>query len=449
MVACACLVGFAVEVTHGVYDPTALSLLTAAIAVSVAGIVIPPMGVVSRLPSRAAPALVGVLIAAQVITIATNNWVYHEVTGGAALVGALALAQGFDLKRWRLPVFALTALAFVVVASRAFWLNWRAPNVDVFIFQQMGAKALLDGQNPYGLRFPSLYPYGTPYYGREVIDRSNHLLFGFPYPPLSLILALPGYLVGGDVRFVDAVAVAGSAVLMVAARPGRWSGLVASLFLLTPRVFFVIERSWTESLMVLLFSLVMFCALRFRRGLPYALGLFFAAKQYTIFVVPLVWLLTSAPDSWRQLRTILTKAVLVVLAINVPFVLWDPVEYFRSVVQFQFMQPFRNDALSYLVWIRNQAPRFRVRVWTPLVGVLPAIPLTLWRCPRSPAGFAAATTVVYLLFFAFNKQAFCNYYFFEIGTACWAAIAAVRTISADGTSQEGGSEPAYAASLTS
>jgi hypothetical protein len=32
--------------------------------------------------------------------------------------------------------------------------------------------------------------------------------------------------------------------------------------------------------------------------------------------------------------------------------------------------------------------------------------------------------VVFLLFFAFNKQAFCNYYYFEIATACWAAVAA-------------------------
>jgi hypothetical protein len=449
MVVCSCLVGFAVEVTHGIYDPAALSLLTAAIAVSVGGILIPPMGIVSRLPTRAVPVLVGALIAAQVITIAMNNSIYHEVSSGASLAGALALAQGLDLKRWRLPVFALTALAFVVVASRAFWLNWRDPNVDVFFFQQTGAGALLDGQNPYRLRYPNVYPYGTPFYGREVVDRNNHLLFGFPYPPLSLVLVLPGYLIGGDVRFVDAVAVAGSALLMVAARPGRWSGLVASLFLLTPRVFFVIERSWTESLVALMFSLVMFCALRFPRALPYALGLFFAAKQYTILVVPLVWLLTSGPDPWRQLRTMVTKAVLVALAINLPFVLWDPVEYFRSVVQFQFMQPFRNDALSYLVWIRHQFPRFRVRVWTPLVGVLPAIPLTLWRCPRSPAGFAAATTIVYLLFFAFNKQAFSNYYFFEIGTACWAAVAAARTISVESVPQGRGAEPVYAVSMTS
>ena len=55
--------------------------------------------------------------------------------------------------------------------------------------------------------------------------------------------------------------------------------------------------------------------------------------------------------------------------------------------------------------------------------MVPAIALALWRCPRTPAGFAAAVTVVYLTFFAFNKQAFANYYYFVVVTACWATAA--------------------------
>jgi hypothetical protein len=310
------------------------------------------------------------------------------------------------------------------VVSRAFQANWKKPDIDVFMFQQAGSEALVQGRNPYEVRFPSVYPYGTPFYGRQVVDRNNQLLYGFPYPPLSLLLVVPGFFFGGDIRFAHVVAVALTAVLMVAACPGRWAALVASLFLLTPRVFFVIEQSWTEPLLAFMFSLVMFCALRWRRGLPYALGLFFATKQYTVIAVPLVWLLTTGPNGWRQFRIILTKAAAVVVAVCLPFVVWNPVAFVRDVVVFQFLQPFRGDALSYLAWIKNQYPGFRVRAWTPFVGVIPAIPFSIWRCGRTPAGFAAATTVVFLLFFAFNKQAFCNYYYFEIATACWAAVAA-------------------------
>jgi hypothetical protein len=54
-----------------------------------------------------------------------------------------------------------------------------------------------------------------------------------------------------------------------------------------------------------------------------------------------------------------------------------------------------------------------------------AIALVLWKAPHTPAGFAAGVTLVTTLFFAFSQQAFCNYYYFTIATACW-AIAAAR-----------------------
>jgi hypothetical protein len=47
--------------------------------------------------------------------------------------------------------------------------------------------------------------------------------------------------------------------------------------------------------------------------------------------------------------------------------------------------------------------------------------LALRRAPRSPAGFATAAAVTYLAFFAFNKQAFCNYYSFVVAALCCAA----------------------------
>jgi len=41
------------------------------------------------------------------------------------------------------------------------------------------------------------------------------------------------------------------------------------------------------------------------------------------------------------------------------------------------------------------------------------------------AALAGVLTLVNLTVVAFNKQAFSNYYYFVIATACWAAAAAV------------------------
>jgi hypothetical protein len=40
-----------------------------------------------------------------------------------------------------------------------------------------------------------------------------------------------------------------------------------------------------------------------------------------------------------------------------------------------------------------------------------------------PAGFAIATALCLGLFFAFSKQAFCNYYFLVVGIICCALAA--------------------------
>jgi hypothetical protein len=45
--------------------------------------------------------------------------------------------------------------------------------------------------------------------------------------------------------------------------------------------------------------------------------------------------------------------LLVAAVITLPFFLWNPRAFWRSVVVFQFLQPLREDSLSHLVWIHN------------------------------------------------------------------------------------------------
>jgi hypothetical protein len=52
------------------------------------------------------------------------------------------------------------------------------------------------------------------------------------------------------------------------------------------------------------------------------------------------------------------------------------------------------------------------------------------KAPRTAAGFAAGGALILLAFFAFNKQAFCNYYFVVVG-ALWCAVGAARSTIAE------------------
>jgi len=336
-----------------------------------------------------------------------------------ALVTVVGMGRATRLRFVAMPVLLLTH--FLLGA----WLIGHAVQRqnDVFIFQQDGVAALLRGENPYALTFPDLYT-GTdlPFYGPG-LSTNGRTTFGFPYPPLSLFLALPGQMFGGDFRYGQLIATTLAGAFLTYARPGRLGFGAAALLLFTPRVFHILDQGWTEPYVVLLLATTIFCARRAPRAIPFALGLFLSSKQYLLFALPLTPLLLPAPLRWRELWSLWWRAGLTALAVSLPLILWNPAAFVTSVVVLQFLQPLRLDALSYPAMIaRNNGPR--LPTWIAFAALLPALGLTLRRRAGSPTDFAAAVALVALVFFAFNKQAFNNYYFFVLGALSCAIAAA-------------------------
>lgn len=416
--------GYAVDVKDGNYCTEAIVWMTASVALCLAAVVGPRWARAEALCRRLLPAVLAVCVAVETYFLLRRVSSDGQIALAFATVGLLGVLQFFNLGGLRLPLMVVMVLAFCVAGEIAFNYHAKDPGIDVFIFQMHGCEALAHGLNPYTLRYPSVYPPGTPFYGPGVVDSHGMLTVGFPYPPLSLLLAMPGYLLGGEVRYSHLAAMGLSAGLIAAARPGRVAALAATLLLLMPRSIYVLDLAWTEPLLVLTFSFFLFCLCRWPRAMPYALGLYFSTKQYTILTLPLLPLIVEGPNHWKRVGKVLLKAALVVAAIDLPFLLWNAREFIRAVFVFQFLQPFRSDALSYLVLIRQHLPGLPLPIWISLLPLAVVIPICLRRVTSSPAGFAAAVTLVHLLFFAFNKQAFANYYYFVIATACWSIAAA-------------------------
>jgi hypothetical protein len=160
-------------------------------------------------------------------------------------------------RAWWVVPFLAVLVAHLLLGV---WMIRSAPNpkIDVFVFQQEGARALLDRRNPYAIENPDIYA-GTPQaadrdvYGKE-LSKDGKLAFGFPYPPLSLGLSTLGYVAGKDHRYAQVVALTLAGGLLGFSRPGRWGALAALLLLFTPRAFFVLGRAWTEPLVVCLLA---------------------------------------------------------------------------------------------------------------------------------------------------------------------------------------------------
>jgi hypothetical protein len=174
---------------------------------------------------------------------------------------------------------------------------------------------------------------------------------------------------------------------------------------------------------VLFLAATVWCAARHPRVAPYVLGLFLAVKQYAVLALPLALLIARPPMSLAGLRRTVVPAVAVAAVVTLPLALWEPTGFLRAVVELQFYQPFRPEALSYLGLLAGPdlQPPFGTGVAFAVAAAV--MGLALWRAARTPAGFALGVSAVFLAFFVLNKQAFANYYFFVIGALCVAVAA--------------------------
>lgn len=438
----AVFIGLAIQNHNGEYTPTAMGMITVALIAGVFAIW-RPRKMVEVISSRAVNVVMGIGLLIEVLAL-FQKWplsVDQNAIGGAArsqfLVllagGALMIALGlFDVKwarRWWFPALLVLNLA------TGFWMIHASPepHIDVWVFQQQGPKTLLKGHNPYDYHqanFPDIYhstrPGAQEVYGPG-LSKDDRLQFGFPYPPLSLLLATIGYGIAHDHRYAQAIAISLVGLFIGYARPGRFAKLAAALFLMTPRIWFVLGRGWTEPFVVMLLAATMFCCCRrLWKLLPIALGLFLASKQYLALAVPFTFLLLEHPfkfnsiDNWKKWGWLLIKSAIVAAIVSLPLALWNWHEFWFSTVSVQKFAPFRWDALSYLVMLGLHNSRYITWTWLVPVALIPAMLLAFRKAPRSPTGFGLSIGLVFLVFFAFNKQAFCNYYFFTIGAFCCA-----------------------------
>lgn len=444
-VAALCL-ALAIHTRDGEYWPSAMKWLAAAIALALIGVAVPRLS----LPQPRA-----VLVAALALCLAVqffllyrsppsgwNEWSNDVRDLSAAALrpyrGGLIAAALFTLAILIAPG-VLRRIGFVLLlacfGALGVWLIRAAPDphIDVHVFQQEGGRVLLEGRNPYAVRMPDIYAGTKQAIDRDVygkgLSKEGTLEFGFPYPPLSLFMSTAGYAAAGDHRYAQLAAMVLAAALAGGAVGGRAGMLAAALLLFTPRAFFILGRGWTEPFVALGLAATLWCAVRMPRLLPVALGLFLATKQYLIFVVPLTALLVQPPFRWSAYLKLIVSALVVAAAVTLPLALWDRDAFVHSLYTVQKIAPFREDALSFLVTAHHHSrwplpainSGIQLRAWIAFAIAVSAMGLALCRAPRGAAGFSAAIGLTYLLFVAFNKQAFANYYYFVLAALCFAA----------------------------
>lgn len=421
--------GRALQINMGFYTPDALWWLTVAFITSAVGIVL----------HRAAPAVsrltAGVLSA---ILIAGIAWQFYELyttrpglylsdSANLAVFRAGLVAQMVCIACGVLNIRPLRRFWFPALLAASVFLGvWmiRAtpdPYIDVVEVHKEAIKALVHHRDPYRISFANIYEHAesTKFYNPEAVI-GGRLAQAYPYPPPSLLLATPGHVLFGDYRYSELAFVIAAAALIGFTYGTFPAMLAASVFLTTPRIWFVIEEGWTEPIGIFLLVLTVVLMRRLPILGGWVAGIFAMTKQYLgVTALAFIRLMFIRPKQWPWVAF---GVIFAAAAVTLPFALWHPNAFMRNVIWLQTREPFRTDSLSYLAWAAANGFGRGSFVWAIAAGSVAAI-VTSFTTRNTPEGFAASIAWTTFAFFAFGSKAFCNYYFFVIGALCCAIAA--------------------------
>ena len=299
----ALLLGFAIQLDFGTLSDGSIFLLTLALLACVAGVVAPDWPAIGeRNVAFALGAALVVEIGLLLVWLPGAGSALQDRDAGPLPPGDRRGGPprpGRTLRPAPPGLGAGVAVAGYLLCG--LWVIALSPNPtnDVWHFQQAASHALLAGRNPYTISMPNIYGPGSGLYAPS-LENGDLLDFEFLYPPLSLLLVLPGMLLG-DVRFALLAAAALAALLIMGCRPGRVAVGAGLLFLFTPRTFFVVEQAWTEPLAIMLLALAVFLAIRDLRLTSLGIGLGTAVKQHLFLALPLSLFMVPRPIRWRGL----------------------------------------------------------------------------------------------------------------------------------------------------
>ena len=431
VVASVAALGRALQIANGFYDDRALTWLTVAFVFAIVATVIWRVAPRGPLDEGWLLLVTAMAVAWQIVALLTtapgmyldaraNTGLFKVgVIAEAVVIGIGAASKGKLARAWFPALLALhVALGVWMLRSSP------SPRIDVVTVHRAAFDALSEGRSPYDISFENIYGPNSGFYNQQLLE-GDRVMFGYPYPPLSLLLAAPGHFIAGDYRYAQLAAWIVAAALIGYMAPSLFAKLAAALLLTQPRGFFVLEQGWTEPMVLLLLTMTAFVMTRRPDLAQWPGGLLLATKQYLLLGAPLLWRFARRRQHpWR----FFLAAVAVVAFVTLPLALWQPRAFVDSVLLLQMREPFRLDSLSYLSWAARHGFGAGSFIWSIGAGAV-ALTAGVLMTPNTSAGFALTLALSAFATFAFGTKAFCNYYFFVVGALCCAGAAMGRNAS--------------------
>lgn len=409
-------IAYALLISNGMYLPRAL------VWIGISWVMLLAAGVLFRMESGHLQGSKVIIRVACVLVLLLSLFVAFPVMPGIYL-HSLAFADHFQTVSSLLGLLALIMLGisltrtprwigrglFVVCLMLFAYLYFGmlraspSPVIDVFSMLRDSSTSLLHGLNPYTT--PFVDPYGGD-------DSPWTAATALVYPPITLLPAVAGRMLTGDVRLFSAVSILfiGLFLWWVVRRKDETTGqFLCLLWLAHPRGLFVVEQSWVDpgALAVLCIALLL---LRpgLLRSAAMTFGFFVSFKQYLVLAMLPALRITR---SLRSLLWFLVPAALIAL----PFFIWDPAAFIQNAILFQLKTAFRADSLTLAAYLFNEHSILLGKWWTLFVGFGMSGMTFLLPPTHQRATFVFSLAIIFLSLFFLGTQGFCNYYYFACG----------------------------------
>lgn len=309
--------------------------------------------------------------------------------------------------KWRKYILVVTSSLFLFFGVYVA-LN---PGIDTFHYMEIAAEEFINNKNPYLVSFADYYngKYKGVYGGEYV----------FNYWPISLYLCSFSKLIFSDVRFIMVIfqLFKGIVLLIYGCRNRYYKEWLYFylLWILNPVVAFVNIQAWVDAFAPLFLLLTVVFLQRGKFILSaFALGLLASIKLYYCFTVPFILIFV-----WSHQKKFFFKYVILsffsYIVTFIPFLLLSPNELFYNTVIYFTKSQLRLESLSYTAYLK-----YFHNIDLSRIGLLLSILFLLLGYAKSFLKKLNLLQVLqvmnfsYLAFFLFSKQAFCNYYYYNL-----------------------------------
>lgn len=253
------------------------------------------------------------------------------IYGYGALLIAGGLSGGFGRHTRKVAyagvVLLLAFIGFVAAPS----LVDSGIRTDSIIFTRYSAGLLLQGENPYTAPMLQAYEY-IPLHRSATVRVDSSMVNTFSYPAMAVYVFIPQMLLGGAIQWTILVFLAAVFVFLVRESPD-WMVLAPFTFLFASTA--VMQRTligFTGAIWVLplLFSMKYWRS--WRELSMVFLGVSFAVKQVPWVTALFLGLWVLHEEGLEGLKVPVLYGGGTFLLLNLPFILWSPVAWTRSVM---------------------------------------------------------------------------------------------------------------------